>query len=109
MIEINITREDVSDALLMNLEEVLGSKVFHTVSIVITRDYLGDEMDLQTAIINRPDLFERAFIGMTGDIGERILRHIWSSNLREQFGLEFEETYQGAGDLAKCIHMFPKR
>ncbi len=109
MIQIDISKEEVVDALLMNLEDLLGSKVFHTISIVITRDYLGDEMDFRTAIINRPDLFERAFIGLIGDIGEKILQHIWCSKLREQFDLEFEETYQTAGDLAKCIHMFPKR
>jgi hypothetical protein len=109
MIEINITRQDVVEALLMNLKDLLGGKVFHTISIVITRDYLGDEMDLRTAIMNRPDLFERAFIGLTGDIGERILQHIWCSKLREQFDLQFEETYQVAGDLAKCIRAIPPK
>ncbi len=60
-------------------------------------------MDVRTAIIHRPELFERGFIGIVGEIGENILRYIWCTELRKQFDLDSGETYETRGDLEKCM------
>ena len=100
---------DVADALLINLENTLGIRVFDALITNISLDYLGGEMDIRTAIIERPDLFERAIIGMLGSIGERILARIWCVNLREQFRLDPRLIYHNAGDLVRCIEAIRKR
>jgi RecB family endonuclease NucS len=94
---------NVADALLINLEDTLGIRVFEALITKISLDYLGGEMDVHTAIIERPDLFERALIGVLGCIGERILAHIWCLKLRKQFRLDPSLTYHKAGDLVRCI------
>ncbi|AIF82409.1 hypothetical protein NTE_00327 [Candidatus Nitrososphaera evergladensis SR1] len=101
--------ENIADALLINLEATFGTRVFESISAKISEEYLGGEMDIRAAIIYRPDLFERAFIGMLGDIGERILANIWCSKLREQFELDSSVTYHKAGDLVKCIQTIRAR
>lgn len=103
MNEVTADTEEVADVLLRDLQCILGTEVFSALSKLITRDYLGDEMDLRTAIIYRPELFECAFIGVIGAMGEKLLEYIWSSKLQEQFKLTSSETFQSVGDLAKCI------
>lgn len=109
MIEVTASREQVADALVTELQFLLGTEVFSALSRTISRDFLGDEMDLRTSIIYRPELFERAFIGIIGDIGVGILEHIWYTKLRMQFDLDSSESYQIAGDLAKCIRAIPTK
>lgn len=93
----------------MNLEEILGIRILEAVAAKISEDYQGGEMDIRYAIIHRPDLFERAFIGMLGDIDERILGHVWCSKLCEQFNLHPALTYHTAGDLIRCIEAIHAR
>ncbi len=100
---------NIADALLRNLENTLGIRVFEALITKISLDYLGGEMDVRTAIIDRPDLFERAIIGMFGGTGERILAHIWCVNLRKQFRLDFDLVYHSAGDLVRCIEAIRER
>lgn len=109
MIEITASRELVADALLRELQGLLGTEVFDALTRMITRDYLDDEMDLQTSIIYRPEVFEHAFIEIIGHISERILECIWNTKLSKEFDLDFGITYQTGGDLAKCIRAIPMK
>jgi|SRR5690242_17614211 hypothetical protein len=109
MCKLTADPRNVADALLINLENTLGIRVFEALITEISLDYLGGEMDVRTAITERPDLFERAIIGMFGSIGERILAHIWCVNLRDQFGLDAGLRYHRAGDLVRCIEAIRER
>ena len=81
----------------------MGTELFSALSKLVIRDYRGDEMDLLICIMHRPEVVERAFIGIIGVRDERIVEHTWSSRLQEQFKITLRETYQSQGDLAKCI------
>lgn len=95
--------------MLADLEDTLGIRVFEALVTKISVDYLGGEMDVRTAIIERPDLFERAFIAILGEIGERILAYIWCAKLCHKLNLGSLPMYQKAGDLTKCIEAIRKR
>jgi hypothetical protein len=51
------------------LGEIFGPRVFDTLEAKITEEYLGEEMDLASALIKRPDLFERAIVSILGSAG----------------------------------------
>lgn len=76
--------ERLADAMLANLQEIFGSRVFDTMVAMIVENNLGGEMDIRTAVMQRPDLFERAFIGILCDVGER-----------EDFGKRVQQTANG--------------
>jgi hypothetical protein len=94
--------EKLADALLAKLEEIFGSLVFDTRVAMIVENNLGGEMDIRRAVMQRPDLFERAFIGILGEIGERILANV-CSKLQTEFHLDGNIAYAKAGDLARCM------
>jgi hypothetical protein len=104
MLEAIMDSETIADALLGNLKGVFGSSVFSALSTKMTKDYLGDEMDIRTALINRPDLFERIFIGILGTAGERILAWTWDK-LSGELALDKDIQYAKKGDLARCMAM----
>jgi hypothetical protein len=85
------------------MKEIFGIRVFDDIAAKITDEDFGGKMDIRTSIIIRPDLFERALIGILGEAGERILEYIWDSRLCNQFELDSSMTYHNIGDLAICI------
>lgn len=87
----------------MKFKRLKTLEVFSAPSRLVIRDYQGDEMDLRICIAYLPELIERALIEIIGEMGERILEHIWSSKFQEQFKITLRKTYQSEGDLAKCI------
>jgi hypothetical protein len=68
-----VDSEKMADAILVKLQTIFGARVFDTLAATIVEDHLGGEMDMRTAMIQRPDLFESAFIEILGGIGEKIL------------------------------------
>lgn len=89
-----------ADLLLSRLESILEPDVFDILIDNMTAEYLG-EMDVRTAIVKRPDLFERAFLSVLGNAGEPILKII-CDEMRTQHRLKIAP-YSKAGDLVKCI------
>ena len=61
-----VNAETLAETILGSLEKTFGPVVFPVLMDIIVEDYLG-EMDARTAIIKRPDLFVRAFVGMLGE------------------------------------------
>ncbi|MEO9364139.1 MAG: hypothetical protein ABI348_09585 [Nitrososphaera sp.] len=98
--------ETLAEAILGSLEKTFGPVVFPALMDIIAEDYLG-EMDAHTAIIKRPDLFERAFVGMLGEPGKKILADI-CEGLCTEFLLDREAAGLRIGDLAKCMEIIPK-
>jgi len=103
-----IRSEQFAEALFTNLESLLGPRVFDAIIEKISYEYLGDELGLGTAIIERPDLFERAFIGIFGEeIGQEILAKT-CERTKHELGLDKEAeyneiTYSVKGDFAKFV------
>lgn len=94
---------DISEAVdlvMSDLERILGSQVYDALLQEIQDTSLGG-MDIKTSILQRPDLFERAFIAITGAAGAKILRHI-CDGIRGEFGLEIRQS-SGEGELGKLI------
>jgi hypothetical protein len=85
------------------LEFAFGATIFEALSEEISQEFLKGKIGVRTAIIHKPELFERAFIEILGEMGERILGCIWNSELRSKFSLDINLGYHEAGDLAKCI------
>lgn len=100
--------EELVDAMLAKLEQILGSRVFNTLVAKIYQDYLGAEMQVRTAIIQRPDLFERAFTGMLGEMGERVLETVFH-RLHAELRLDSAIGYSKFGDLPKCMALISQR
>ncbi|AIC16890.1 hypothetical protein [Nitrososphaera viennensis] len=71
-----VDSEKTADAILADLQAIFGARVFDALAATIVKDHLGGEMDVRTAIMQRPDLFERAFIAILGEIGERVLAFV---------------------------------
>lgn len=94
--------EKLADAILNELQAMFGSRVFDLLAATIVKDHLGGEMDVRAAIIQRPDRFERAFIEVLGETGERILMNM-CSRLHAELNLEGNFAYSKAGDLARCM------
>ena len=88
------------------IAEVIGTTMSRISVIFIVEDYLG-EMDARTAIIKRPDLFERAFVGMLGEPGKKILADI-CEGLCMEFLLDRNAAGLRTGDLAECMEIIPK-
>jgi hypothetical protein len=97
-----ITAEILADAILINLQETFGWSVYDVLVKKITDDYLGNEMDIRTAIVQRPDLFERGFIGLIGPLAEKFLLDI-CDKIRLDFCLGDAIRYSKKGDFAKYM------
>lgn len=98
--------ETLADAILDDLKSVFGPTVFSALMLMIADDFLG-EMDVRTAIMERPDLFERAFIGTLGTPGEKILADI-CEGLCTRFLIDRDVPGLDTGNLAKCMTIIPK-
>lgn len=93
---------EMADLLLTRLEEALGPNIFDALILWIANEYLG-EMEVRTAIIKRPDLFERAFIHALGEAGEALLKTI-CGDIHKDYALAGRQ-YSKKGDLPACIAM----
>lgn len=82
---------------------MLGISTFEIVSVEIYEEYLGGELDIHSAIIHRPELFERAIITILGESGQSMLAYIWRARCCRQLDLSFAPAYEKSGDLVKCI------
>jgi hypothetical protein len=72
-----VAAEKVADAILDSLKEILGTDVFDAFMVEIAYGYLKKEIDIHTTIIERPELFESAFVGIFGkELGQKILMEI---------------------------------
>lgn len=93
----------LADAIFDNLRLIFGPIVFPALMEMMAEDYLG-EIDVRTAIITRPDLFERAFVGTLGEPGKKILANI-CKGLCARFLIDGDAAGLDAGNLAKCMSM----
>jgi hypothetical protein len=100
--------ETLADAVFDSLKVIFGSTVFPALMEMIKEDYLGAEMDARTALVERPDLFERAFVGLLGESGKKILVDI-CEELCTRFLLDDKKaTDLNTRDLAECMAIIPK-
>ncbi len=93
---------ELADLLLSHLEAVLGPSIFDALILWIANEYLG-EMEVRTAIIKRPDLFERAFIHALGEAGEQLLKNV-CTDMHTKYALQGSR-YVKKEDLAVYIKM----
>jgi hypothetical protein len=96
--------EQIADAMLSRLKSILGPHVYDLLLEKIATEYLGSEMDVRTAIMQRPEYFERAFVALLGTGGEHLLVSI-CAELHKEFQLDIGIIYTKIGDLKKCIEM----
>lgn len=90
-----------ADAIKAYLERVFGTVVFDALKEHIEVEYLG-EIKVETAILERPDLFERAFLNVLGKVGVKVLADM-CDELREQLQLETNLGYSQKGDFARFM------
>jgi CheY-like chemotaxis protein len=100
----NIDSYKLAETILSTTESIFGPRVFDSFIEKMTNDHLGKEMGIHEAITQRPDLFERVFVGMFGErAGEQILAKICEQTSRE-LGLDDAVTiYSMKGDFAKFM------
>ncbi len=92
----------IADEILANLREIFGSAFYNLLTKKIVHDYLYDKVDIRTAIIEYPSVFERAFIGLIGPLGEKFLATV-CENVLYHLGLDDTVRYSQVGDLVKFI------
>lgn len=95
-------QEAIADAILVNLEEILGWSVYDKLTRKIMQNYLNNKIDIQTAIIEQPAVFERAFIGLIGPLGEKFLADV-CEKVQSKLDLDNYATYSRSGDFAIYI------
>ncbi len=89
--------------MLQNIKDVLGPEVYDVIMTRIAEDYLDPEMDIRTAVMQRPDIFEGALVELLGQMGEILL-----VKMCQDIGLDDSLHYSRPGDLAKCMAMMAK-
>lgn len=95
-------QEAVADAILDNLMEIFGWSVYDMLTRKIMQNYLNNKIDIRTAIIEEPGVFERAFIGLIGPLGEKFLANV-CEKVQSELDLNHHTTYSKVGDFAKYI------
>jgi CheY-like chemotaxis protein len=94
----------IAREILHNLEDTFGVRVFDALMMEISDNYLGREMDIVSAIKERPDLFDKAFVELLGEPGEKLLA-VACRNIGTKFGLDKNAVYSKCGDLARWIEL----
>ena len=68
-------QEDQAEAFLSRLEGLLGEDVYRILALTLEDDFFGNEKDIKRILQERPELFERAFRGLLGELaGTAVLR-----------------------------------
>ena len=91
-------KDIVIDTLLSVIKQVLGMKMAPLVMKEIHAEYLGREIGIKQCVLQRPDLFERAFLGIVGRAGENILG-IVCNEVRSRLQMDGKVSYKKSGDL----------
>lgn len=94
-----INNDILADAILHEMQSFLGRIVYDVVMTRIIDDYLGGDADLRKAILQKPEAFESAFLGLLGDMGAILL----SKTLGQ---IEFRSnhaSYSKQGDFARYV------
>ncbi len=84
------------------MKMLFGSPFYDLLTKEIVHDYLLDKVDICNAIIEYPSVFERAFIGLIGPLGEKFLVNA-CEKVQTELGLDDSVRYSKMGDLAKYI------
>ncbi len=92
----------IAVAILANLKEIFGTAFYDLLTKKIVHDYLLDKVDVCSAIIAYPSVFERAFIGLIGPLGENFLVRA-CEKVQVDLGLDDSVRYSKIGDLEKFI------
>lgn len=88
------------------IESFFGPRVSDAFIKKMTGDYLGEEMSASEAITQRPDLFERAFIGMLGQRAGEATLTLVCKQAASALGLHDAIAtilYQREGDFARFV------
>ncbi len=72
------------------------------------QNYLGNKTDVRTAIIEQPAVFERAFLGLIGPLGEKFLADI-CGKVQSDLGLDDRAYYSKTGDFSEYIKVVSRR
>ena len=68
-------QEDQAKAFLSRLESLLGTDIYRILALTLEDDFFGNEKDVKKILQERPELFERAFRGVLGELaGTAVLR-----------------------------------
>lgn len=68
-------QEDQAQAFLSRLESLLGTDIYRILALTLEDDFFGNEKDVKRILQERPELFERAFRGVLGELaGTAVLR-----------------------------------
>jgi hypothetical protein len=90
----------IADTMLQNLRESLGAEAYDIVMSRIVKDYFGEKIDIHTAIIQRPEVFESAFVDLLGQMGRILLTKLLDDICPESI---IDLHYSKAGDFAKYV------
>jgi hypothetical protein len=99
-----LATEDVAQDILLRLKEILGEHAFAIFQDELEVNYLGNELSLRAAIVERPELFERALQTILGPSGLAVLA-IVLQGARAQFHIDKEFAYSKVGDLSRCVEL----
>lgn len=71
----DVMREEQAEKFLSQLEDLLGPRIYRVLALTLEDDFFGNEKDLKRILQERPELFERAFRGVLGELaGTAVLR-----------------------------------
>lgn len=80
--------EEQAEAFLSRLKDLLGSDVYQILALTLEDDFFGNEKDVKRILQEKPELFERAFKGVLGELAGTAILRIMDQQLadgRKQF------------------------
>lgn len=80
----DVMQEEQADAFLSRLEDLLGPRIYRVLALTLEDDFFGNEKDVKKVLQERPELFERAFRGILGDLAGTAVLRIVDQKLAEE-------------------------
>ncbi len=103
--ELKSQQAHIADAVLAKLKERFGTDFYNLLTTKIAHDYFNDKIhDISTSLITNPSVFERAFLGLIGPLGEDVLVNV-CEKVQSDLDLDNSTRYSKIGDFAKYIEV----
>jgi len=94
------TFSNMIDSILQNLKDILGEEVYDIVMSRIVTQSFGKTINVRTAIIEDPELFESALLSLLGEMGRILLTKSLDEISAETI---CGQHYSKSGDFARYI------
>lgn len=99
--------EEFAAAFLSNLERLLGKRAMANIRSEIEETYFGRELSFESSLVQRPELFERAFAAVLGSAAAEILKLAMAASAT-QLGMDATLAGSNPSSIAGYLELLAK-